>query len=252
MDLRNIVITDIKSSTTNILLKGGPYESKNRSKCALILCKSGQMTYIMNEKKFILDPQHALFLPKGSTYSYYIDKRTVVYALNFNSLELESDELVTFPVSDLQLFVDDCEKIAELCAFSEYRLTMMSLLYKIFDRLFNERLLEKNVLYPAIQYLEKNIFSPDLSNGTLAAKANMSEVHFRKLFSEEYNTTPKQYILEVRMKKARQLLRSSSLTVTEIAHICGFSSLYSFSRAFKDKTGETPTEYSKSHKHIPI
>ena len=75
----------------------------------------------------------------------------------------------------------------------------------------------------------------------------MSEVHFRKLFAEKYNTTPKQYIIDVRMKKAKQMLRASNLAVTEIAYMCGFTSLYSFSRAFKDKTGQTPSEYAKTH-----
>lgn len=249
MDLRKIVITDTRVPATNTLVKGGPYETVNRNQCALLFCKFGQMTYIMNNQKFVLDPHHALFLPTGCTYSYYIDKKAVVYALNFSCLNIEDNEIISFNINDLQTFADDCEKIVEQSTFGEYRLATVSMLYKFFDRLLNENIPEKDHLYPAIQYLEKNIFSPDLTNGTLAKKANMSEVHFRKLFAEKYNTTPKQYILDVRMKKAKQMLKASNLAVTEIAFMCGFTSLYSFSRAFKDKTGKTPTEYAKSHEN---
>lgn len=249
MSLRKIVITELGVSAINTLAKGGPYKTANRNMSALLFCQTGQMTYIVGDDKYVLDSQHALFLPTGSSYTYFIDKRAVVYALNFVCQGIEIKDILSFTVDDPQVFADDCEKIVELCTFGEYRLMSISVLYRLFDRLLNERSVQKNVLYPAIQYLEKNIFSPELTNRALAKKANMSEVHFRKLFAEKYNTTPKQYILDVRMKKAKQMLRASDLPVSEIAVMCGFTSLYSFSRAFKDKTGETPTEYAKSHKN---
>lgn len=247
MDLNNIVITDARVPSINTLIKGGPYETVNRNQCALLFCKSGQMTYVMNDIKFILDSHHALFLPTGSTYSYFIDRKTVVYALNFSCSNIENNEILSFDIDDPQSFSDDCEKAVEVSTFGEHRLSTVSMLYKLFNRLLNEGFTKRDALYPAIMYLEKNIFSPELTNDTLAKKANMSEVHFRKLFAEKYNTTPKQYIIDVRMKKAKQMLRASNLAVTEIAYMCGFTSLYSFSRAFKDKTGKTPSEYAKSH-----
>jgi len=252
MNFDNIVITSIKESSTNTLHKGGPYQSVNRKNYALVFCQTGQMTYTMNGKDFVCDQSHALLLPKGSDYSFVIDKLTVLNVVNFYCDGIDCEEIEIFLINDLQSYVDDCEKIKALCTFSDNRLAILSITYKILDRLSKGPLPEKNILYPAIQYLEKNIFSPDLSNFALAKKANISEVYFRKLFIEKYGTTPKQYILDVRMNKAKQLLRNSNLTVTEVAFACGFSSLYSFSRAFKDKTGKTPTSYSKKHKNLSI
>ena len=247
MDLNEIVITDARVPSTNTLIKGGPYETTNRNQCALLFCKSGQMTYVMNGKKFVLDSHHALFLPTGSTYFYYVDRKTVVCALNFSCLKIDNNEILSFIIDDTQFFEDDCERIVEISTFGEHRLATVGMLYKFLDRLLNNVFTKRDALYPAIQYLEKNIFSPELTNEILAKKANMSEVHFRKLFAEKYNTTPKQYIIDVRMNKAKQMLRATNLAVTDIAYMCGFTSLYSFSRAFKEKTGKTPSEYSKSH-----
>ena len=70
----------------------------------------------------------------------------------------------------------------------------------------------------------------------------------RKLFIHHLNTTPKQYILEQRLQKAKGLLTDTSLTVTAISENCGFSSIYHFSREFKKKNGITPSQYAESHK----
>ena len=249
MSIKNIIVTDFCVSATNTLNKGGPYTTENRTECALLFCSSGQMTYVSGDKKFVLDPHHALFLPSGCSYKLFVDKNCVVNALNFRCIQNEMREILSFTISDPIPFIDESEKIVQLFTVGDHRLQLISKLYEIIDRLINENSARKNVLYPAIQFLESNIFSPELTNGILAKKANMSEVHFRKLFFEKYNTTPKQYILDIRMKKAKQMLRTTNISVSEIAQTCGFSSLYSFSRAFKDKTGKTPSEYSKLHQN---
>ena len=67
----------------------------------------------------------------------------------------------------------------------------------------------------------------------------------RKLFLSRYSTTPKQYILKQRLNMAQQLLLDTALSVTQIAERCGFTSVYHFCRAFKDKTGISPSQYGK-------
>jgi len=86
-----------------------------------------------------------------------------------------------------------------------------------------------------------------LSNEILASQSGISEIYFRRLFKEMFGTTPKQYILELRIKKACKLLMESSSNISEIAEACGFSSVYHFCRAFKSITSLTPTEYSKQN-----
>ncbi|HEX2951574.1 MAG TPA: helix-turn-helix transcriptional regulator [Armatimonadota bacterium] len=70
-------------------------------------------------------------------------------------------------------------------------------------------------------------------------------MYFRKLFREQYGLSPKQYLQQIRMEKAEELLQSNLFSVTVIAEKTGFSSVYHFCRAFKNYTGFTPLEYQK-------
>jgi len=56
----------------------------------------------------------------------------------------------------------------------------------------------------------------------------------------------------MRIQKAKSLLTNGTHTITAVSEECGFSSLYHFCRAFKEKTGMTPTEYAKDSKIYQI
>ena len=77
----------------------------------------------------------------------------------------------------------------------------------------------------------------------LAKQLGLSYSRFRSLFKEHTGTAPHQYLLSIRMNKARELLRHSDLTVSEIADRSGFTSAYYFSRLFKTKVGCNPSDY---------
>ena len=62
-------------------------------------------------------------------------------------------------------------------------------------------------------------------------------------FRDTYGRTPRAYLSERRIERARELLRTANLTVTEICYLVGFSSLGSFSARFKENVGVSPSEY---------
>lgn len=119
-------------------------------------------------------------------------------------------------------------------------------------RIEQEQLPKSSVLHHALKYIAKNLSNPELSNTLIAQSMNISEVYFRKIFVEKYHQTPKQYILDIRIKKAKQLLTDSPYSVSAISELCGFSSLYAFSRCFKEKIGISPTEYAKENRVYEI
>lgn len=71
-------------------------------------------------------------------------------------------------------------------------------------------------------YVDNNFSENKLSVSMLADNAEISEVYFRKLFILKYNITPAQYITSTRIKKAKQLLKYSFMTLEECAYECGF------------------------------
>jgi AraC-like DNA-binding protein len=79
----------------------------------------------------------------------------------------------------------------------------------------------------------------------IAAEAGLSRWHFHRLFSATYGVTPAAYLSERRVERAQDLLRATNLSVTEVCHAVGFSSLGSFSSRFKEVTGETPSAFQQ-------
>lgn len=59
--------------------------------------------------------------------------------------------------------------------------------------------------------------------------------------------SPKQFIIELRMQKAKQLLSEGRLKIWAIAEACGFSGCYHFCKSFKQHVGITPNEYRKQN-----
>lgn len=76
----------------------------------------------------------------------------------------------------------------------------------------------------------------------LARMANYSPCHFVRIFHRIYGTTPYAYLVAQRMERARDLLHSSGLAITEIAMATGFESRMSFSRQFRSHFGMTARE----------
>lgn len=77
---------------------------------------------------------------------------------------------------------------------------------------------------------------------TLARMANYSPCHFLRIFHMVYQTTPHAYLLEQRLQRAWELLRSSKMAVTEVAVACGFENRSAFSRLFREHFGTTAQE----------
>jgi AraC-like DNA-binding protein len=81
----------------------------------------------------------------------------------------------------------------------------------------------------------------------LAAVAAISKWHFHRLFQATYGLSPAAYVSERRVERAQDLLRATNLTVTEVCHAVGFSSLGSFSSRFRELVGETPSEFQRRY-----
>jgi AraC-like DNA-binding protein len=81
----------------------------------------------------------------------------------------------------------------------------------------------------------------------LAAIAGLSKFHFQRLFKATYAITPAAYVSQRRVERAQDLLRATNLTVTEVCHAVGFSSLGSFSSRFRELVGETPSDFQRRY-----
>ena len=93
-----------------------------------------------------------------------------------------------------------------------------------------------------VEHIEHSLAEP-ISIGQLAAHCALSPYHFARMFRESFGIPPHQYVLARRMSRARELLRSRSLVLGDIALACGFASASHFTNRFKQAMGATPGEY---------
>ncbi len=252
-NLNKIIVTDIIDVVT-VFSQKGRYEKMNNRKCyGLSFCDEGQITYTHNKKNYVSDPHHAIILPKGQSYTIRSDKSGIFSVINFECDNFECDTMIVLPVKNIDFVMTDFVQMKKLFLFKRNRAKVMSLFYNIIHS-FSESasVFGNSILMPAIEYLENNYSSPGITNKILADKCNISEVYFRKLFAKQYRITPKQYIIDIRINKAKQLLTDGIFKINVVSEKCGFSNPYHFSRLFKEKTGLTPTEYLKKNRILEI
>jgi len=77
----------------------------------------------------------------------------------------------------------------------------------------------------------------------ISKQACLSRYHFLRLFRDAFATTPHQYLIHRRIEKAKELLRSQRLSVTDVCFEVGFQSLGSFSSLFRRCVGDAPVNY---------
>ncbi len=95
----------------------------------------------------------------------------------------------------------------------------------------------------ATAYIEGHYADTNLSLPEVAGQAHLSPSHFCTVFSQETGKTFKEYLTEIRMQKARELLRTTALKSFEIADKIGYSDPHYFSFVFRKHTGLSPTEF---------
>jgi len=188
-----------------------------------------------------------------------------------------SDKLLNFPILDKRLFGSIKQLLLDAqkgIGFSESTMAMMkekilrltrmqgfhtvleffSILHELsiadrhvlvshlFDTKDTIRTSKSRRIAKVCEFIENNYQEPIKLNDA-AALVNMSESAFSHFFKKKTNSTFIDYITNLRIAKACQLLAETSHTVAEICYTCGFNNLSNFIRIFKKKKGSTPNEY---------
>lgn len=104
-----------------------------------------------------------------------------------------------------------------------------------------------NRLENVFQYVENN-YNLEISLTDAAKQAGFSVFHFTRFFKQNTGITFIKYLNTFRITKAEWLLLNNDLSITEIAYKCGFNSVKTFNRVFKELKNLSPTEYIKKQK----
>ena len=99
------------------------------------------------------------------------------------------------------------------------------------------------IISPALDYISKNYYKEVISVPKLAELCKISETYLRRLFYSLVGTQPIKYINDLKIERAKELLRSGRYSVQKTAEACGYSDLALFSSEFKKSVGLSPTAY---------
>lgn len=105
--------------------------------------------------------------------------------------------------------------------------------------------LGKSDITRAKEYIESH-WLDEFNMDKIADTVKMSRYHFARVFKKHTGMTPYSYYQDIKIRKLKDTLRDTNLSVTQAFASCGVEYSGSFARVFKDKVGMTPTQYRKT------
>lgn len=105
---------------------------------------------------------------------------------------------------------------------------------------------ENRYVEAAKNYVSINISRP-ITVTELAAAVGINDRYLYNLFIKHEGVAPKQYLLNLKLSRASLMLRSSRITISEVAEHCGFPDVLAFSRFFSKREGMSPSKYRSTY-----
>lgn len=252
-------ITDRELSIENIIqvIKGtipisNPDCKKRHSDC-FVYVTSGYADYTYKGKTVRANAGDIIYLAYKSKYQIHVevpDYRYIYVDFFFGGDDVRENEIFKFKgVHNLEREFINLRKLWNDGGFSD-RIRSKSILYNVYAEIIHNSLtfipsVRNKKIEAAINEIHKSFADKEITVGDLSRLCNMSEVHFRRVFSQVYQTSPVKYINRLKINKAKELLVLSDISISEVSERCGFFNPYYFSKVFKENTGVTPGEYRK-------
>lgn len=233
----------------------------------LLFVASGKTHFYIGGKDQIVTAGHmVLFQPKEEQhYEYFGEDKPEVYWVHFTgssvkeilrSYDIPLDEHIFFagtPAAYTQLFKNMIEEF-QSCKVG-YREMLEMNLRQLFLMIQRTRLEKPPLVTTAVQqemdfarqYFHEHYNEP-INIEEYAQSRHTSISLFMRNFKKVYGVSPKQYILNIRMNNAQNLLESTDYTVAEIAAIVGYDNALYFSRIYHKQKGQAPSDYRKKMK----
>ena len=220
------------------------YERETYEDHVAFCVKNGSFSYrIGDDKEGIIGEGEIVICPPNQTFYRKIIQPAEVCMIKFKAAGACYIAGKKIRVSNLLRYNDDlsrlegclfCDTLFEKPMFSHY---CMDVLYLAFDGLG-----ENSKISFAKNYMEQN-YDKEINVGELARQMGYSTPHLINKFKAYYGVTPKAFVSQIKILKAKELLLSTDKLSREIAHSLGFLDELYFIRFFKKHTGLTPKQF---------
>jgi len=219
-----------------------------------VMACNGKDTFLSSGKMVFFNPDemHSCNPVGGKSRSYWMMHLDTSWCADIQSEIFGTDvfqRLVSGSVDDAELFDDFCSVCRSLVGgeqFYDVEYELLRLVSQIFEKYCSkepQKDVSSVVLKEIASYIEDNPYE-NISLECLAERFRQNRFHLLRCFRAAYGLPPHAYQMNIRIQKAKMLLRSG-MTIAETAAQTGFTDQSHFHRIFKKHTAATPGEYLK-------
>ena len=228
----------------------------NNKYCSLLSCRiEGESLFFHKGKTMKVCRGDILYIPCGASYSQSTENEKVIY-IHMDISGNSHDDINIYRVQNNNEADEICNlflKISELWSEKRhnYYYYALSEIYRLGaskDAVPAASRTEiPKQLINATKYIERYYAEPDFNFEDVCKASFISRTNFNKLFKNHFLITPHQYVNNLRIQKAKRLLKSGFYTRNEVARLCGFGDVKYFYTFFKSQTGMTTAGYLSSY-----
>lgn len=229
---------------------------KHRS---MVIRLNSKLRYSYGSETIMTGRGDVVFIPRGATYT----AKPISGNNEFMIVRFQTEAAGEWEVMHVDDLAEATALHTELCRAMVFndrksRMRALSCFYRILsmisegsseERYLPSRKLE--LIQPALDYIETNIFSSSLKIGDLHTLSGMSDVYFRELFRAHTGLTPQEYVTEKRLSRANELIASgASSKIKDVAAMVGYADALYFSRVYKMRYGHSPSHAKKDSEKV--
>ncbi len=254
-----------------VCLPGVPYPPQKQSYYTLLAIRSGEGTCTLNGVSFRAEALDLILITPGTEYAFVSDVHkgcTCLWA-DFTGIRAEACMLYAGFTSQQPCRKTQClhqlEKVLTQALMPEGTLVHQIRANGLFQMFLGDLIEEyapsassdylrqargpktSDYVKNAIDYLSKH-YQESIKIKELADNVGINRSYFASSFKKATGYSPKEYLLSLRMEKARHLLETTEMPISSVSVAVGYEDPLAFSRIFKRHSGLSPTDYRQENK----
>ncbi len=235
---------------------GHKYNKHNLDNYILTLINEGCAKFDINGKQTVLSENYFYVMHSRSEMSY-IANEDMPWSISWLVMEGKQIEDILNMIGITRetpfLYIRNSRKIKSILneifektnrIDTTSKMECISLLYSLFAALSEEKSIVNNNPYidRALKYIHEH-YCEDISIQELASELGLNSNYFSKLFKKNMGMSPTVYINELKMERAKFLIKHTDMKINEICEAIGYADQFYFSRIFKKKEKISPLNY---------
>ena len=263
-DFNNKHISDLilYSSGIEQCLPNYSYSLKSRDYHLITFVSQGEGSFEIEDKVYELKENQLFIIPAGYWFRYRADAKEPWHYSWIGFLGIKSNFI--YQAAERHQFVYDCKDASQYenmiatildssgDTFSSF-LKINGLMYSLLGNLTDEigilnQSTNQQLSTLARHFMDLHYHDP-IQMTDVADFVGVHPNYLANIFKKETNATPKSYLTNLRIRKAKELLLETSDSVSFISQSVGFTDSLSFSKFFKKETGSSPLHYRKERAH---